>query len=492
MNQIQAPNLKVNIAIIQPGNYIHSLAFLDPADSLRQWLNREGIPTSLTKNRLRRDAVNIIYGAHLGIPTSWHDPQYCNFFFNLEQIGLGGANITPQYLEILKTQNIIDYDVANVVSYRESPEEVSLVSFLNDPNLKSHNETPLEERPIDLLFFGCVNQKRQNFINKIESCGWDVTVFDQPTYAQERNNIIQQSKAVINTSFYESNRFEQIRAYSVLSMGTAFISEQNSKTKKPSGYEDTVFWLNSKEIDNYFKNIFATPTWYKQARQQLSIWRSKDASVANKTLLNRITHLWLQHHQNLTTKINSRNKILIPAPNEYRHNWWNISKETCHQPDIVLDFHLIQNWPYPCTTHFGENAVLSEGSIELVEVHQPTDTQTNLNTLLLNAFKLLKPSGILKFILKPPTTIRLPPQSNYIRFDYLEITHVSIKFWEAGLFNEKFVLEKCIWINDNYAECAREQATWLEIKLVKKETTINERNLARIYQPDFGLNTHTN
>ena len=487
MHQSTQPSFNVNLVVVQPANYIHSLAFLDPANYFRQWLHRQGIATSLTKNRLRRDAINVIYGSHLGIPNSWHDPQYCNLFFNLEQIGPGGANITPQYLEILKTKNVIDYDATNVVSYRESPQEVTLVSFLNDPSLNVYEQNPIQDRPIDLLFFGSINQKRQTFIKQIEACGWDVCIFDKPTYADERNNIIKQSKAIINTSFYESNRFEQIRAYSVLSIGTAFISEQTATTKKPAGYENTVFWLNSAEIESYFKTIFGTPTWCAQAQEKLSTWRSTDASAAHIALLKRMKQLWLEHSTTPAALIQSKAKILLPSTNEYKHNYWNVSKEPHHQPDILIDLHSIQNWPYSCTTLFGENAVLTEESIDTIEVHQPTGVQSDLNNLLTNAFKLLKTNGSLTFVLRPPNIINLPPDSNFIRFDTLEITQFSIRFWENGFFNENFVLEKCTWINDAYTVCDREHASWIEIQLVKKTTTINERNLARLYRPDFGI-----
>ncbi len=481
------PNIKVNLVIIQPGNYIHSLAFLDPANYFRQWLNSNGIDATLSKNRLRQDAVNVIYGAHLGIPASWEHSKYCKFFFNLEQIGPGGADITPEYLEILKTKNIIDYDVTNVLSYRESPEEVTVVSFLNDPSLNLNEQNTIEERPIDLLFFGCMNSKRKAFIKKIEDCGLDVCVFDKPTYSEERNNIIRQSKAVINTSFYESARFEQIRAYSVLSLGTPFISEHTERNKQLPGYENSVFWIKPTEIERFFKSTFGTPDWYEQARKKLSAWRLTDASTDYAALLKRMIETWSKHSTLPEKPIQTKTKLLIPTTNEYKHNYWNISKEPHHQPDILLDLHSIQNWPYACTTQFGESTIITEESLDTIEVHQTTETQTKITQLLNNAIKLLKSNGAIKFVLQPPNTIHLPPQSTRVRFDNIDITPFSNNFWESGFFNYKFVLTKCSWIDNDYKICDRGKAVFLEITLIKTETTMQERNLARVYRADFGL-----
>src|SRR2546427_705882 len=81
-----------------------------------------------------------------------------------------------------------------------------------------------EDRPIDLLFFGSMNPRRRAFIDRVESHGLQVSMFDHAIYDAERDHFIRQAKAVINCHFYESSRFEQVRAFHCLSLGTPVIS----------------------------------------------------------------------------------------------------------------------------------------------------------------------------------------------------------------------------------------------------------------------------
>jgi hypothetical protein len=59
--------MNMNIAIIQPLGYVHSLVFVDVARALRHGLRRIGITAHITKNRLRADCTNWILGGHLAL-----------------------------------------------------------------------------------------------------------------------------------------------------------------------------------------------------------------------------------------------------------------------------------------------------------------------------------------------------------------------------------------------------------------------------------------
>jgi len=56
----------IHLCIQQPLGYVHSLGLLDQARYFRYQFRRLGAEVSLAKNRLRHDAVNLVFGAHLG------------------------------------------------------------------------------------------------------------------------------------------------------------------------------------------------------------------------------------------------------------------------------------------------------------------------------------------------------------------------------------------------------------------------------------------
>ena len=116
-------------------------------------------------------------------------------FFNLEQLGDGGAATSADYLRLLHGSAVVDYDTANVAAYCADPADVPVVPLLHAPYLDDGRAAALEERPIDLLFFGSVNPRRRTFIERIERCGISVSMFDLPIYGEERDHFIRQAKA---------------------------------------------------------------------------------------------------------------------------------------------------------------------------------------------------------------------------------------------------------------------------------------------------------
>lgn len=51
----------IHLCIQQPPGYVHSLGLLDQARYFRYQFRRLGVNVSISKNRLRYDAVNIIF-----------------------------------------------------------------------------------------------------------------------------------------------------------------------------------------------------------------------------------------------------------------------------------------------------------------------------------------------------------------------------------------------------------------------------------------------
>ena len=183
----------VHLSIVQPPGYVHALGLLDPARYLRYQLRRFGVEVTLGKNRLRADAVNFVFGAHLGF-----DPELLRRFpcliVNLEQLGDGGASLPAAYAQLLRQAAAVDYEAANVPLYAADPADVPLVRFLHAPYLAPDESLPLEQRPIDLLFIGSMNDRRRAFIERVEAAGITVTLFDRPVYGPERDHFIRRPR----------------------------------------------------------------------------------------------------------------------------------------------------------------------------------------------------------------------------------------------------------------------------------------------------------
>ncbi len=198
----QTMTTRIHLSIMQPAGYVHSQGFLDQARYARYQLRRLGAEVTIGKNRLREDAVNIIFGAHLGFAADLRQRHTC-VFFNLEQLGEGGARVSQAYMDLLGSSAVIDYDARNLAAYGCQPGDVPVVSFQYAPYLAGAPALPLQDRPIDLLFFGSLNERRKAMFERIEASGWSVSRFDHPLYGDERDQFIRQSKAVFNCHFYD-------------------------------------------------------------------------------------------------------------------------------------------------------------------------------------------------------------------------------------------------------------------------------------------------
>jgi hypothetical protein len=297
---MQFPGMQINLVILQPQGYIHSLCFLDTARYLRHHLRSHGVQAHISKNRPMAGLLNIVFGAHLGMPIEWLEEFQC-IIFNQEQLGAGGAELPAEYLHLLRNADTIDYDPANLAAYAsgsglgaEDPIR-TLLPLRHAPHLAALGSGVLiENRPIDLLFFGSLNPERIALIQRIEQSGIEVSRFDHPMYGPERDEYIAKSKAVLNIPFYSANRFEQVRVFNALSIGTPVVSLRRAGLCVDPAYEDTVHWFDESNLEGYFGQYFSSTAWLWKSEYQLAKWRTQSADELMSDLVATLKRLHAQ------------------------------------------------------------------------------------------------------------------------------------------------------------------------------------------------------
>lgn len=477
---------RIHIAIMQPAGYVHSLGFLDQARYARYQFRRMGAEVTLAKNRLREDAVNLVFGAHLGFPKDWQQRHTC-IFFNLEQLGHGGAKVNEDYLNLLRHSAVADYDADNVAAYASDPADVPLVPFLHAPYLDGTSAPPLEERPIDLLFFGSMNPRRQAFIQRVEACGLNVATFDYPLYGAERDQFIRQAKAVLNCHFYETSRFEQARAFHTLSLGTPFVSERTARTVAPAAFEDAVTWVDDAHLEHFFTTQFATPAWFEQARQQLDRFTQHDPIEAWADLL----AFAAGYHQQVESQRSGLpwqpTSMNLGSGKDYKPGWLNVDILARAQPDIVLDLGQPVQLPVHTTTLGGGEVLLQAGSLERIYANNVLEHVPDLPCLMTNLLALLQEGGVLDIEVpyekaltawQDPTHLRAMNENSWLYY--------TDWFWYLGWFEHRFEPVQTGWLDTQLQPCPKDKAAFMKLSLRKIETTLRERTVARTMRPDFG------
>lgn len=441
---------------------------------------------SLSKNRLREDAVNIVFGAHLGFPEDLLLRHSC-IFFNLEQLGSGGAEVRPAYLSLLRNNAVVDYDLANVGSYSKGTQAVPVVPMAYAPYLDAAGGTALEKRPIDLLFFGSVNARRKSLIERIEACGVVVSVFDHAIYGPERDAFIRQSKAVLNCHFYESSRFEQVRAAHCLSLGTPLVSERRPKTRPAASFEGVVSWFDDTSLDFFFTERFANQAFFDAARYQLESFRRSDPIEAYAKLLAFACGVHKRHVAGRDHLPARPTHLMLAAGRGYEPGWFNVDAAADSEPDLLVDLGQPLQLPIETTGRSGGRVRLEAGQLSMVRAKDLLPRISDVATLMSNALTLLKTGGEIEIEVpyekaltawQDPTHRRALNENSWSCF--------TDSYWQLGWFEHRFELVSSSWLDLQRSACSKEQAAFMRVRLRKIQTSPHERTVARAHRADFG------
>jgi SAM-dependent methyltransferase len=476
----------VNLVVMQPSGYLHSLGFLDQARYFRHQFRRLGATVTISKNRLAEGAVNFVFGAHLGFPTEWLRRHAC-IFVNLEQLGDGGAPVPAEYLDLLGRTAVVDYDAANVAAYALDPSDVPLVSFQHAPYLDDGTAPAIEERPFDLLFFGSMNPRRQAFLRRIEACGVQVSTFDQPLYGPERDQFVRQAKAVLNCHFYDTSRFEQARAFQCMSLGTPVISERTSHTQAPAAYDEALFWLDDRSLERFFVDTFRGPGFATEARARLDAFRRHDPIDAYADLLAFAVGFAQGMARTRSPEPWRPRELNLGSGRDYKPGWLNVDVLERTQPDLVLDLSGPLELPVVLPGSRGGQVLLERGCLERVTANNVLEHVRDLAALMGNLLTLLKDGGELEIEVpyeraptawQDPTHVRAMNENSWIYY--------TDWFWYLGWLEHRFETVRSQWLDLQLRACEHAQAAFMRVVLRKVPTTAGERTLARTMQADFG------
>jgi SAM-dependent methyltransferase len=475
----------VHLCIVQPLGYVHSLGFLDQARFFRHQFRRMGAEVSLAKNRLRHDAVNFVFGAHLGFDAALRGRYTC-VFVNLEQLGAGGAAVAPAYLALLRNAAVIDYESANVSAYTTHLDDVPLVSFAYAPYLASA-ALPIEQRPIDILFFGSLNERRDKLIQQVETSGRRVTLLSSPLYGPERDELVKQAKAVLNCHFYESARFEQARAFQSLSLGTPVVSERNPSTQPPVQFEDTVFWVPSGDMGSFFAQHFGTPKYANEARIKLAAFRDHDVVEQYADALAFACGYRKVQTQRMNPGAWRPTQLQIGSGKDYKLGWFNVDILEHTQPDAVLDLSKVQTWPQTIASASLGAVELHPASLDTIYANNVLEHVPDLPQLMSNCLALLREGGEMLIEVpheraatawQDPTHVRAMNGNSWIYY--------ADWFWYLGWFEWRFQVAQLAYLDAGLQECSEKSAHFMRVKLVKVATTLSEKMTARTLQAGFG------
>jgi hypothetical protein len=157
---------------------------------------------------------------------------------------------TPAYIELMKSNAVLQYSPYTATVCKEwlGIETAGFFNF-DYPKLKSTSK-----RTIDLLFFGCMTQKRHDMLNEIQNqCSIQMVIATDLFHAELEDALLR-SRFVLNISVYENSVLETHRINKALACGCKVISNYSVDTKMNDKYKDLVFFCG-RTVGDYIEEI---------------------------------------------------------------------------------------------------------------------------------------------------------------------------------------------------------------------------------------------
>jgi len=481
--------MKFNICLMQPAGYLHGLALLEAMEYCAHQIRSCGHEAILTKNRLIQDGINIIFGAHID-PIKHQDLPKNIVIFNTEQLPENSAWVNDAYRKILENNFVWDYSSTNysLITHQNK----ALVGFYYDQELR---RIPVaQEKKWDLLFYGSINERRKKTLDELTSKGLKIKQLFG-VYGHERDILIGQSRAVLNLHFYDSQILEQIRIFYPLINQIPVISENFPIASAPDVYQLCVFVPTDSDFNDYVVKLLADESLFQKlsAAKIANFEATKNHTEFSESLASTIKNidgLFSKSSQSFNFK-----KINLGSGKDYRHGYLNIDLRDDVLPDILFDLSEKIHFPIQCQSNIYGSVTVNESQIDEIIANDVLEHVTNLEMLMSNCLRLLNIGG--KLIINVPYDLSYGAWQDptHIRaFNQNSWLYYTDWFWYLGWFNYKFDLVDLKLnpsqsghelikrnINEEVILSTPRAIDSMQVVLVKRETTPEEKSLARSY-----------
>ena len=231
---------KFNVLIVQPKGFEHVEVFRDLADTICASLVDLGHESKVTVRHAQKNARLILLNFH----------SMADFKRVVDVLPSDTIIVNTEHLwdrRALNNRfevNAVDWETTSRVifwsqrfeTWNIGPENLSLLFAAGARNLKSlklgyHpnlDRIPLsQDRPIDILFYGSMSNRRQSLLSSLERAGLKINhLFG--IYGAQRDQKISEAKVVLNCSYYPDHIFEAVRVSYPVTNGVLTLSEDHA------------------------------------------------------------------------------------------------------------------------------------------------------------------------------------------------------------------------------------------------------------------------
>jgi len=485
---------------MQPPGYIHSLALLEAAEYVVAKSREVGFEASLSKNRILPTGLNIVFGAHIN-PQSQLNLGGNVVIFNSEQLPERSAWINADYKQVLSKYFIWDYSDFNLVKIKHDRKKV--VCFHHAAALNRIVSAAVPE--YDLVFYGSLNDRRKKILNSLREKHGLIVLDFYGLYGPERDLLLANTRAVLNLHFYDSQIFQQIRAFYPLTNGIPVISENFPLESAPDMYSDTVFTPGNEAFEVFVAALLRDREGFAaRAQKNTEIFRaSLDLEGFRRILVDTICAVLGEQAASGTdgasgvTSVPTR--MNIGSGKDYRPGYLNVDINQSTNPDLVFDLTSVSEFPVTVRSHVYGDVVFSEASLDEIVAIDVLEHIPDLERFMTHCLALLKEGGRFEILVPYDLSHGAWQDPTHVRaFNEHSWLYYTEWFWYLGWFEHRF---DCLSLEFVPSEAGRElikqnlpqpevlrtprAINSMKISLVKRRTTPAEKTSARSFRAQF-------
>lgn len=477
----------INVCLLQPAGYVHAMALLEAAEYVAEKVRLAGYESVLSKNRLFQHGLNIVFGAHIN-PKDNPDFPPNTVIFNTEQILEKNIRISPQYKFCLDRHFVWDYSNSNLQMIGH--QKTGLIDFYHVDKLQ--RIAPSQQAEYDLIFYGSLNDRRTLMIDRLRNKGLKIlTVFG--LYGHERDGLLGKARAVLNLHFYESQIFQQIRAFYALSNGMPVVSENYPEASAPPLYKEVLFTPGTQRFEDFAAELLAHDEPFRlESKTRLErFYASRNNRDFDQILEKTIRAVIGENPLNSPATSPAPSRINLLA-SHYLQGHLNIGIDPSTNPDAMLDLSLSLKLPAPLSSKTWGTLTLSENQFDEIVAVDALSRVQQLAQLMDNCLKLLREGGKLTITVPYELSLGAWQDPSHVRaFNENSWLQYTQQFWRLGWLNYRFdITESSMNLTDfgktmvagNVAqdEILRTPRAIesMRVALIKRKTTPEERMLA--------------
>jgi SAM-dependent methyltransferase len=480
---------------VRPPGFVHAEALTEFAQCVHFGLRRLGF-VSFCGEPPEGPCRQIVFGAHLlderGVAALPPDA----IIYNSEQVLADSPWLSGPYRRALSSHPAWDYSAENI--RRAAQLGVGTLRHVPLGYVPELSRIAPADEDVDVLFYGCVNPRRQAVLRALEAAGLKVVALFG-VYGEERDRAIARARIVLNMHFYESKIFEIVRVAYLLSNARAVVAECGPDTAIEPDLRDAILGVPYEELVEACLQLAKQP----ERRQAL-------AAAGHRQFARRREEELLAHCPDIEQALAAASlprpaaarsglppTLNVGSGKDFRADCFNVDVNPAWGPDAVLDLADPGVVGSEVETQRFGRVRLAPDSFELAMATDVLEHIVDLTTAMSNVLRLLKPGGVFEVLVPYDLSHGAWQDPTHVRaFNERSWTYYTDWHWYLGWTDARFDLEDLQLQLSPYGCALRDAGKTLEelartpravdsqrVRLRKRYLQESERSQARALQP---------